>query len=177
MERPGRFRTDLFGRLYMEPLGHLVTVPPKGVIRWPIFGMRLLERWMAQHIQWRLALEGQTLNTYFALVAVVECPGLSQQALCERAGIARSDMVRISEDLLSRGHLVRTRDPADQRRYKLNVTPLGRSSMDRCETVLAEVTDEIFVMLSPGERETLHLLTLRALGFPTPAFVHGPDEV
>lgn len=161
----------------MEPLGHLVTLPPKGVTRWPIFGMRLLERWLAERIQWRLALEGQTLNTYFALVAVVECPGLSQQALCERVGTARSEMVRISQDLLMRGHLVRTRDPADQRRYKLDVTPLGRSSMDRCESVMAEVADEIFVMLSPRERDTLHLLTLRALGLYTPAFAHRADGV
>lgn len=91
---------------------------------------------------------------------------MKQQQVCDRIEMDHSDMVRLIDDLEARGHVVRTRDPRDRRRYLLPVTPSGRKALSRCDAILAEVTDEVFSALSPDERRSLHRLVLRALGQP-----------
>jgi DNA-binding MarR family transcriptional regulator len=138
--------------------------PPLGVLRWPIFGLGQLYRSAHARLEAGLADEGQSLRTYYVLVALSEYGRLSQQQVCDRIDIDRSDMVRLIDGLEARGQVERTRDPRDRRRYQLTLTPRGHEALDRCDAILAAVTNDVFAALSTNERRTLHRLTLRALG-------------
>lgn len=140
--------------------------PPLGVLRWPTFGLGQLYRSAHAQLEAGLADEGQSLRTYYVLVALSEHGQLSQQQVCDRIDIDRSDMVRLIDDLEARGQVERTRDPRDRRRYQLILTTRGRKALDRCHAILAAVTNDVFAALSPDERRTLHRLTLRALDQP-----------
>lgn len=148
------------------PLSDAAPTPPLGVLRWPTFGLGQLYRSAHARLEARLADEDQSLRTYYVLVTLAEHGPLSQQQVCDRMDIDRSDMVRLIDDLEARGHVERTRDLNDRRRYQLTLTPRGKKALSRCDTILAAVTDDVFAALSPDERRTLHQLTLRALGQP-----------
>lgn len=140
--------------------------PPLGILRWPTFGLGQLYRSAHARLEARLADEHQSLRTYYVLVALSEDGPLSQQEVCDRIDIDRSDMVRLIDGLEGRGHVRRTRDLEDRRRYQLTLTPRGKKAVSRCDAILATVTDDLLDALSPDERRTLHRLTLRALGYP-----------
>lgn len=144
------------------------TVPstPLGVLRWPSFGLGQLHRSAHARLEAALAEEGQSLRTYYVLASLSEQGKLSQQQVCDRIEMDRSDMVRLIDELEGRGDVVRARDQADRRRYLLTITSRGRKSLERCNEILVRVTDEVLSALSPEERRTLHRLTLRALGHP-----------
>jgi len=143
-----------------------VPTPPLGILRWPTFGLGQLYRSAHARLEARLADQDQSLRTYYVLVTLAEHGPLSQQQVCDRIDIDRSDMVRLIDDLEGRGHVERTRDLEDRRRYQLTLTPRGKKAVGRCDAILAAVTDDVLAALSPDERRTLHRLTLRALGYP-----------
>lgn len=153
--------------------------PPLGILRWPTFGLGQLYRSAHARLEARLADEHQSLRTYYVLVALSEDGPLSQQEVCDRIDIDRSDMVRLIDDLEGRGHVRRTRDLEDRRRYQLTLTPRGKKAVSRCDAILATVTDDVLAALSPDERRTLHRLTLRALGYPVeiPDLLDAPSPM
>ena len=140
--------------------------PPLGIVKWPTFGMGQLYRAAHGQLEARLAEEGQSLRTYYVLVALAELGPLSQQQVCDRIAVDRSDMVRLLDDLEARRQVRRERDERDRRRHQLTLTALGRKARARCDAILADVTGEVLAALAPDEQRTLHRLTLRALGQP-----------
>ena len=140
--------------------------PPRGILRWPTFGLGQLYRAAHAQLEARLAEEGQSLRTYYVLVSLAEHGQLSQQQVCDMTDIDRSDMVRLIDDLEDRKHVRRTRDPDDRRRYRLTLTAQGHKVLRRCDAILAAVTDEVFSALTADQRRTFHRLTLQALGHP-----------
>jgi DNA-binding MarR family transcriptional regulator len=153
--------------------------PPLGILRWPTFGLGQLYRSAHAQLEARLANEDQSLRTYYVLVTLSEHGPLSQQQVCDRIDIDRSDMVRLIDDLEGRGHVKRTRDLHDRRRYQLTLTPRGKEALGRCDSILAAVTDDVLAALSPDERRTFHWLTLRALGYPAeiPDLLDAPTSM
>ena len=73
--------------------------------------------------------------TVLALIAAN--PGRSQSALAGRAGLNKSALVGIIDELEIRGLAARTRSETDRRRYGLTVTPEGERTID---TLFAAVT-------------------------------------
>ena len=138
--------------------------PPLGVLRWPTFGLGQLYRAAHALITARLDAIDESLRTYYVLATLDEHGELSQQQVCDRIDIDRSDMVRLIDDLETRRHVVRTRDPRDRRRHRLTLTASGKKALRRCEALLAEATNDVFANLSDDDRNTLHRLVLRALG-------------
>jgi MarR family transcriptional regulator, lower aerobic nicotinate degradation pathway regulator len=143
-----------------------VPAPPLRVRRWPTFALGRLYRAAHARISADLAEVDETLSTYYVLATLFEYGELSQQQVCDRIDMDRSDMVRLIDDLEGRGHVVRARDSQDRRRYRLNLTRGGRTALRRCEEILAAATDDVFAHLSADERRVLHQLTVRALGEP-----------
>lgn len=143
-----------------------VPAPPLGVLRWPTFGLGQLYRSAHARIGTRLAEVDESLRTYYVLASLAEYGELSQQQVCDRIEMDRSDMVRLIDDLEGRGHVRRTRDRGDRRRYRLTLTASGTQALRRCDAILADATDDVFANLSADDRRTLHRLTLRALGHP-----------
>ena len=61
-------------------------------------------------------------RTYYVLATLAEYGELSQQQVCDRIEMDRSDMVRLIDDLEARGNVIRGRDPHDRRRYRLTLS-------------------------------------------------------
>jgi DNA-binding MarR family transcriptional regulator len=137
--------------------------PPQRVRRWPTFTLGQLYRSAHARISADLATIGESLTTYYVLATLFEYGELSQQQVCDRIEIDRSDMVRLIDDLEARGNVIRGRDPHDRRRHRLTLTPEGTTALHRCERILAAATDDVFANLAADERRTFHRLTLQAL--------------
>lgn len=115
-------------------------------------------------LEQRLGAEGLSLRAYFVFACLAEQDGLSQQQVCERAQVDRSDMVRLIDELERNGLVTRSRDLVDRRRNLLSLTSSGRKALRRADRILCDVTDEVFAALSDDQRAELHRLTLIALG-------------
>jgi DNA-binding MarR family transcriptional regulator len=137
--------------------------PPRRVRRWPTFALGQLYRSAHARISADLAAVHESLSTYYVLATLAEYGELSQQQVCDRIEMDRSDMVRLIDDLEARGNVIRCRDPHDRRRYRLTLTPGGTKALHGCEEILAAATDVVFANLAADERRTFHRLTLRAL--------------
>ena len=82
----------------------------------------------------RLASEIGTRPGRFAtLMLIGRNPGISQTALSRANGRDKSSLTPVLNDLARRGLVVRQRTRADQRAYRLSLTPAGRR-------LLAELT-------------------------------------
>jgi DNA-binding MarR family transcriptional regulator len=142
---------------------------PRGLLRWPTYAMGQLHRATNARMEAELAGEGLSLRTYQVLVCLEEFGELSQQQVCDSIVADRSDMVRIVDRLEELGQVVRHRDAVDRRRHRLTLTPAGRGALRRAEEMIDRITSDALSELSESERQTLHRLTLRALGEPLDA--------
>lgn len=145
-----------------NPLAH-----PEGLLRWPSYALGQLHRRARSQTEAALDAEGLSMRTHFVLVCLSEDGELSQQQVCDRVAVDRSDMVRLIDRLEAADQVIRGRDPADRRRHVLSLTPAGAMALQRGEQIIGRVTDEVLSSLTTDERRTLHRLTLRALGEPT----------
>jgi DNA-binding MarR family transcriptional regulator len=100
---------------------------------------------------------------YRLLAALEEFGPASQASLGRRSGIDRSDVVAALNELGARGLVKRTPDPADHRRNIVTITPAGTAGLQRLESLVAGVQDELLASLSPGERDQLIRLLSRVL--------------
>jgi DNA-binding MarR family transcriptional regulator len=100
---------------------------------------------------------------YRLLAALEESGPASQASLGRRSGIDRSDVVAALNELGARGLVERAPDPADHRRNVVTITPAGAASLQRLESLVAGVQDELLAPLSPGERDQLIRLLSRVL--------------
>jgi DNA-binding MarR family transcriptional regulator len=90
-------------------------------------------------------------------VATSEAPP-SQRALSDQLGIDPSDLVGLIDVLEVAGFVARRRDPADRRRYALEVTEAGEDAIERFERVASTVADDVFGVLPAAERRELERL-------------------
>lgn len=149
---------------------------PVGLLQWPSFGLGLLHRHAQSVLEQRLGTEGLSLRAYFVFACLAEEEGLSQQQVCDRAQVDRSDMVRLIDELERKDLVLRRRDVVDRRRNLLSLTRGGRKALRRADRILSEVTDEVFAALSANECRELHRLTLIALG-QEPSIAAGKRRV
>jgi DNA-binding MarR family transcriptional regulator len=100
---------------------------------------------------------------YAVLVSLRELGPASQATLSRRAGIYRSDLVAVINELAERGHVERAPDPADRRRNVITLTEPGRRHLRRLDKLLATIQDELLAPLDPAERDQLTRLLTRLL--------------
>ncbi|MBE8520664.1 winged helix-turn-helix transcriptional regulator [Amycolatopsis sp. H6(2020)] len=140
---------------------------PQALLRWPTYVMGQLHRSGAGRIDTALAGHGVALRDYYVLVCIGESGPLSQQRVADRLGLDRSDLVKVLDRLEAAGWVCRERDTEDRRRHVLTLTEPGQATVGKVEEVSTAVTGELLARLSPGERETLHRLLLKAFGEPS----------
>ena len=100
---------------------------------WIGFNLRMAQAAAFQAFS-RLAKEIGTRPGRFAtLMLIGRNPGISQTALSRANGRDKSSLTPVLNDLARRGLVIRRRTRADQRTYRLSLTPVGRR-------VLAELT-------------------------------------
>ena len=94
--------------------------------------------------------------TVLALIAAN--PGSSQTALAGRAGLNKSALVGIVDQLERRGLVERDRAAHDRRRYQVSVTAEGERMID--ELFAAVTAEEASIRDALGKRDTATLLAL-----------------
>lgn len=99
-----------------------------------------------------LATKGARKWHYAALAALAEDGPASQATLSDRAGLYRSDLVAVLNELEELGQVERAPDPGDRRRNVITITRKGRDQLRRLDRLIGEIQDEILAPLSPPER-------------------------
>ncbi len=114
---------------------------------------------------------------HFAILAALDEFGPdSQVQIGQRCGIDQSDMNTMLNELVERGHVARTPDPADRRRNLVTLTAAGRRRLEDLDTRLTGVQRDILDALSDTERDTLTGLLTRILGSPSPPLGSSADQ-
>lgn len=137
---------------------------PRGLLRWPSYAVGQLHRVARSRLDSALAEKGLSVRTHAVLVCLDEYGELSQQQVADRVAIDRSDLVKLIDQLESLGQVVRSPDLTDRRRHVLSLTTKGKRAISQAEQIVERASDDIFANLTPQERQTLHRLTLQALG-------------
>ncbi|MFG1805086.1 MarR family winged helix-turn-helix transcriptional regulator [Streptomyces sp. NPDC049040] len=98
---------------------------------------------------------------YAVLTSLQEYGPASQAELSRRAGIYRSDMVAVLNELADGGHVERTPDRDDRRRNVITITARGRRRVDTLDGLIDTIQGELLAPLDAAERaELVRLLTV-----------------
>lgn len=93
---------------------------------------------------------------HYAVLASLEEHGpASQSTLSDRAGLYRSDLVAVLNELEEVGHVARAPDPEDKRRNVITITRKGRTQLGRLDELIGRAQDELLAPLSAAERKEL----------------------
>jgi DNA-binding MarR family transcriptional regulator len=98
-----------------------------------------------------------SVSEVFALGELSEASALSQRELAARLGLEKSTVSRLAASMERRGWLVRERDPANRRLYRLRLTPSGCEAAQRVGEDLRARHAALFAALTPAERAGLAL--------------------
>jgi DNA-binding MarR family transcriptional regulator len=113
---------------------------------WVGFNLRMAQAAAFQAFS-RLASEIGTRPGRFAtLMLIGRNPGISQTALSRANGRDKSSLTPVLNDLARRGLVIRRRTRADQRAYRLSLTPAGRrllAALTRCARTHERKLDRI----------------------------------
>ncbi|WP_328290028.1 MarR family winged helix-turn-helix transcriptional regulator [Nocardia aurantiaca] len=133
---------------------------PTGLLRHPTYALGKLHK--AMHAQL-----GTPLREHWVLTYLAERNEISQQEMANVMEIDRSEVVRLIDSLEQAGLVTRNRDPEDRRKYRLAITAAGNRVREETDAKIFAATDVLLARLTPTERETLHRLSLKALGYDT----------
>jgi len=116
------------------------------LVDWVGFNLRMAQAAAFQAFS-RLAKEIGTRPGRFAtLMLIGRNPGISQTALSRANGRDKSSLTPVLNDLARRGLVSRRRTRADQRTYRLSLTPAGRrllAALTRCAREHEKTLDRI----------------------------------
>jgi MarR family transcriptional regulator for hemolysin len=98
---------------------------------------------------------GSSLNTYLVLRTVAQWPGVSQRQLATSLGIEGPTLTHHLDRLAADGLIERARNPSDRRVSYVELTPAGRTHLDRVETHAQKRDREFRSMFTPEEAATL----------------------
>ncbi|WEK46290.1 MAG: MarR family transcriptional regulator [Candidatus Andeanibacterium colombiense] len=96
-----------------------------------LMGYHLRQATGALHTDYKQAVETHGLRqVLFGILSVIlENPGINQGAVAQALRIQRPNMVALVNELLARGLISRSADPADGRAFLLNLTEAGASEI------------------------------------------------
>ena len=97
---------------------------------------------------------------YAVLVALQDLGPASQSDLSRRAGLYRSDLVEVLNQLSEQGYIQRAPDPTDGRRNIITFTTQGKRRLNRLDKLITAIQEELLAPLDTSERnELIRLLT------------------
>jgi MarR family transcriptional regulator for hemolysin len=96
---------------------------------------------------------GVTRAQWKVLFKLTRTPGLRQVELADMLDIEPITLCRIVDRLEEAGLVERTRDPADRRAWRLNVTAQAQPLIEKLRAVAAKLVDEAFAGIDPGDLE------------------------
>lgn len=101
------------------------------------------------------------------LDAVAQLEPVSQREVSATLLLDPSDLVSLVDILERAGLLERRRDPADRRRYALEITQAGQLAVARLRDVARDAYEEVLAPLDPAERSELQRLLSRIVSHHT----------
>jgi DNA-binding MarR family transcriptional regulator len=102
-----------------------------------------------------LAGEGITPARFSALIVIDANPGISQTALAQSLGIARSGVVAVIDTLEDMGLVDRDAIEDDRRAYALRLTRKGRERLERLRSLVKVHEARVTARLTEREKQTL----------------------
>jgi DNA-binding MarR family transcriptional regulator len=117
---------------------------------------------------------GMRFRQFHTLCYLRDEGGRSQQDLGEKLMLDPNNLVLLLNELETAGFAQRRRDPVDRRRHLVEITPAGRTAVERAEKAQEAIEDVVLAALSPEERAKLRELLSRALRDATRAPDHAP---
>lgn len=97
------------------------------------------------------------------LVALRDQGDLPQNELCGMMKLTQNTVVTWLNELEDAGYVARNRDPDDRRKHNVTLTEKGSEALERAETELRRLEDEVLAGLSADERTQLRRLMAKAL--------------
>jgi DNA-binding MarR family transcriptional regulator len=131
---------------------------PEGLLRFPTYVLGRLHKALHAEVD-------SSLRAHWVLSYLEDRGDISQQDISDGMAIDRSEVVRIMDTLERAGFVRRTRDTVDRRKYRLAITDAGRAERARVDGEVLAAHDRVLARLTPDERDTLHRLALKALGY------------
>jgi DNA-binding MarR family transcriptional regulator len=101
------------------------------------------------------------------LHTVAQLEPVSQREVSSVLLLDPSDLVSLVDILERAGLLERRRDPADRRRYALEITAAGQLAVARLREVARQANEDVLAPLEPGERSELEKLLSRLVAHHT----------
>jgi DNA-binding MarR family transcriptional regulator len=108
-------------------------------------------------------LLGMNLKQVGMLVMLRDQGELPQTLLCDMMRTTQNTVVTWLNELEEQGHVTRLRDPEDRRKHNVAITEAGAAALERAETELRRLEDEVLAGLSADERTQLRRLMAKAL--------------
>jgi DNA-binding MarR family transcriptional regulator len=108
-------------------------------------------------------LVGLRLRELGALAYLRDHQAATQHALSQALCLDANNCVLLLNDLEALDYVERRRDPLDRRRHLVELTPTGRTALERAELAQGSVEDDVLGRLSPEERGVLQRLLSQAL--------------
>lgn len=118
-----------------------VTAIPTSLLESPSFQIERLRRRTREEVEVALGKRDLTLREHWVLACLVEADAASQSALSATLAIDASDMVRLIDQLESRGWAKRERDPKDRRRQIVAATKKGRKMHNELTEIVTAAED------------------------------------
>lgn len=108
-------------------------------------------------------LLGMNLKQVSMLVALRDQGELPQTTLCDTMKLTQNTVVTWLNELEDAGYVARIRDPQDRRKHNVALTEKGSAALERAETELRRLEDEVLSGLTADERGQLRRLMAKAL--------------
>jgi DNA-binding MarR family transcriptional regulator len=132
--------------------------PPDPSVRAKACGLLILRLGRAAAFRLGSALSALEMRPHeFAVLSgLAEAGPMSQGRLGASMRVHASNLVALIDGLEADGFVVRRRDPADRRRYLVELTAGGRRRLERARQAAEHAEDELLAPLNEAERERLH---------------------
>jgi DNA-binding MarR family transcriptional regulator len=108
-------------------------------------------------------LLGMNLKQVSMLAALRDQGELPQTSLCDMMRTTQNTVVTWLNELEEQGYVARLRDPDDRRKHNVAITETGAVALERAETELRRLEDDVLAGLSTDERTQLRRLLAKAL--------------
>jgi DNA-binding MarR family transcriptional regulator len=152
----------LYQDMFEGNLVSMAEAPPSAVERIP-YGLLLARLGQDSTARFRRSLRPLNLGAqqFIVLKQLQVFGSCSQGELADALGIDYSNLASVTGQLYERGLIERHRDPADRRRYAVELTGEGQQLLADGDTAIASGEEDMLNSLDPAEREQLWELLRR----------------
>lgn len=95
-------------------------------------------------------------RSFYPLMLIDSCSGLTQQALANELSVDKVQVVRIIDYLSDNGYVERIMNPDDRRKYQLKITKKASDAMPEIKKAIDEVMNDIFQGFTSEQIDTMY---------------------